>query len=90
VLAGIITFTDKVIDEDTANDIRRAIGMTKIGMIIEREKEEAAKREKEKALRERERKFAVEMLRDRELSLDKIARYSGLDITAVTELAKGI
>ncbi|MCI9635307.1 MAG: hypothetical protein HFG77_02755 [Hungatella sp.] len=64
--------------------------MTKIGMIIEREKEEAAKREKEKALRERERKFAVEMLRDRELSLDKIARYSGLDITAVTELAKGI
>ncbi len=90
MLAGIITFTDKVIDEDTANDIRRAIGMTKIGMIIEREKEEAAKREKEKALRERERKFAVEMLRDRELSLDKIARYSGLDITAVTELAKGI
>ena len=36
-----MTFTDKVIDEDMVNEIRRRIGMTKIGMMIEREKEEA-------------------------------------------------
>lgn len=48
VLAGIMTFTDKVIDEDTANEIRRVIGMTKIGMMIEREKEEAVAKERRK------------------------------------------
>ena len=48
VLAGIMTFTDKVIDEDTANEIRRVIGMTKIGMMIEREKEEAIAKERRK------------------------------------------
>ena len=48
VLAGIMTFTDKVIDEDTVNEIRRVIGMTKIGMMIEREKEEAVAKERRK------------------------------------------
>ena len=48
VLAGIMTFTDKVIDEDTANEIRRVIGMTKIGMMIKREKEEAVAKERRK------------------------------------------
>ena len=43
-----MTFTDKVIDEDTANEIRRVIGMTKIGMRIEREKEEAVAKERRK------------------------------------------
>ncbi len=43
-----MTFTDKVIDEDTANEIRRVIGMTKIGMMIEREKEEAVAKERRK------------------------------------------
>ncbi len=121
VLAGIMTFTDKVIDEDTANEIRRRIGMTKIGMMIEREKEEAiekaiveerrrveeaqrrseeaqrrseeAQRETEKArkaMKDQGRKSALEMLRDGELSLAKIARYSGLDIAMVEELAKSL
>ena len=43
-----MTFTDKVIDEDTANEIRRVIGMTKIRMMIEREKEEAVAKERRK------------------------------------------
>lgn len=48
-LAGILTFTDKLIDMKTANKIRRMIGMTKIGWIIEQEKQEAiAKVEEEK------------------------------------------
>ena len=46
VLAGIMTFTDKVIDEDTANEIRRVIGMTKIGMIPRKPKKKPKKRNK--------------------------------------------
>ena len=59
VLAGILTFTDKIIDEEHAKTIRRAIQMTKVARIFEKEKEEAVKREREKmeqiAREERER-----------------------------------
>ena len=34
-LAGILTFTDKIIDRETANKIRRAIEMTQVAMIFE-------------------------------------------------------
>ena len=48
-LAGILTFTDKLIDMETANKTRRMIEMTKIGWIIEQEKQEViAKLEEEK------------------------------------------
>ena len=48
-LAGILTFSDKLIDMETANKIRRMIEMTKVGWIIEQEKQEAiAKVEQEK------------------------------------------
>lgn len=49
VLAGILTFTDKIIDEESAKAIRRAIRMTKVAMIFEKEKEEAIQKEREKA-----------------------------------------
>ena len=48
-LAGILAFTDKVIDRETAGKIRRAIEMTQVAMIFEEEKQEAlAQKEKEK------------------------------------------
>ena len=40
-LAGILAFSDKLIDMETANKIRRMIEMTKVGWIIEQEKQEA-------------------------------------------------
>lgn len=40
VLAGILTFTDKIIDRITANKIRRAIEMTQAVIIFEEEKHE--------------------------------------------------
>lgn len=43
-LSGIVTFSDKIIDKDYAADIRRWIQMTKVGRIIEMEKEEAVKK----------------------------------------------
>ncbi len=50
-LAGILAFTDKLIDEETANKIRRMIEMTKVARIFEEEKLQAlAKAEEEKKL----------------------------------------
>lgn len=124
VLAGIMTFTDKVIDEETADQIRKVIKMTKIGLLFEKEKEEAVMEERRKTEEERKKKeeaekrlkeerkkaekrseeerrkilkeqteerkkSAIEMLRD-ELPVAKIARYSGLDMATVTELAQSI
>lgn len=41
VLAGVLTFTDKLIDRETANKIRRAIEMTQVAQIFEEEKQQA-------------------------------------------------
>ena len=40
-LAGILAFTDKLIDRETANRIRRAIEMTQVAQIFEEEKQQA-------------------------------------------------
>ncbi len=60
-LAGILTFTDKIIDRETANKIRRAIEMTQVAMIFEEEKQQAIEAERKKAsdLLEAERKKAA-------------------------------
>ena len=39
-LAGILSFSDKIIDIKLANEIRRCLSMTKVGAIIAREMEE--------------------------------------------------
>ena len=49
VLSGILAFTDKVIDTETANHIRRMIKMTKVGRIIEEEKRQAIAEAEEKS-----------------------------------------
>ena len=48
-LAGILAFTDKVIDTETANKIRRAIEMTKVAQIFEEEKQQALAELEEKS-----------------------------------------
>ena len=48
-LAGILTFTDKIIDRETASKIRRAIEMTQVAMIFEEEKQQALEAERKKA-----------------------------------------
>ncbi len=37
VLSGLLTFSDKIIDAEAAEDIRRALTMTKVGRIIAEE-----------------------------------------------------
>ena len=51
-LAGILVFADKIISESDAESIRRRIAMTKIEAIIEREKEEALKKNTEQVTRD--------------------------------------
>ena len=40
-LAGILSFSDKIIDKKLANEIRRCLSMTKVGAIIAKEMEES-------------------------------------------------
>ena len=97
VLVGILSFTDKIIDAETADKIRRRIQMTKGAMIFEREKEEpiakAVNEEQRKSKRaswETKRNTALRMLADGELPPAKIADYSGLDLKTVTELSQNV
>lgn len=67
VLSGILTFTDKLIDMDTANLIRRTIMMTKVGRLIEEEKRQAvakAEDERRQALKEKQ-----QALKDKQVAL---------------------
>lgn len=43
-LAGILSFSDKIIDRKLADEIRRCLSMTKVGAIIAREMEESEER----------------------------------------------
>lgn len=45
-LAGILAFTDKIIDQATAGKIRRVIEMTQVAQIFEEEKQQALKEER--------------------------------------------
>lgn len=44
ILAGILVFTDKIIDREMANRIRRKIEMTQVAQIFEEEKRQALER----------------------------------------------
>ena len=66
-LAGILAFTDKLIDRETAGRIRRAIEMTQVAQIFEEEKQQALtqvaqifEEEKQQALTQAAQIFEVE------------------------------
>lgn len=60
-LSGIVTFSDKIIDTDYAENIRRWIQMTKVGRLFEIEKEEAVK----KAVQDMQKQLALEKRKNR-------------------------
>ena len=47
-LAGILSFSDKIIDKKLANEIRRCLSMTKVGAIIAKEMEESEEKGRQK------------------------------------------
>ena len=65
-LAGILAFTDKVIDRETAGKIRRAIEMTQVAMIFEEEKQEALARI------EKEKQTLVQEIKEKQLEIARI------------------
>ena len=87
-LSGILAFTDKVIDRETANKIRRAIEMTQIAQIFEEEKQQAEKKAEKLAYRQ----IVVQMLRkdySSEEIVSVVSSYSQNDVEKLRkELAK--
>ena len=63
LLAAMIAFADKVIDNKTANEMKGWIGMTKIAKLFEEEKKEAVKEAVKEATEEKEREVQLDMAR---------------------------
>ncbi|WP_373894301.1 hypothetical protein [Virgibacillus sp. CBA3643] len=78
VIAGILTATDKFIDDAYAKKVREWLSMTKVGRLFEEEKQTAVKRTKIE--------IAKSLLGD--LSLESIAEKTGLSLDEVKELEK--
>lgn len=81
-LAGILAFTDKVIDRETANFIRRAIEMTQVAQIFEEEKQQA--------LRESARQMVIKMIKRNYSSEEITSLVSSYSQDDVEELRKEI
>lgn len=71
-LAGLLAFTDKIIDQETAGRIRRAIEMTQVAQIFEEEKQQALREEKRQTIRETSRQIVIKMIR-KNYSTEEIA-----------------
>jgi hypothetical protein len=85
IIAGVLTSTDKFIDEEYANMVRSWLKMTKVEKIFEKEKEEAMNQaEKGKAI-----EIAKNMLLDNE-DVEKITRYTKLSIEEINKLKEVI
>ena len=88
-LAGILVFTDKIIDKETANRIRREIGMTQVAQIFEEEK----RQEVEKVLkreREEKRQMVIGMIKKNYPAEDIVSIVPGYSKADVEQLQKEI
>ena len=98
LLSGLLVFTDKVIDEETAAHIRRRISMTKVGMILEEERihdiKAATKAVRRKAAKETKaatkataRETAERMLMNGKLTVKEIAGcIPGMTVSEVEKI----
>jgi hypothetical protein len=80
IIAGVLTSTDKFIDEEYANVVRSWLKMTKVEKIFEKEKEEA--------MNQAEKSKAVEIAKNLMdvLSIEMISKKTGLSIDEVKKL----
>jgi len=81
-LAGILAFTDKIIDRETANKIRRAIEMTQVAMIFEEEKQQALTQAAR--IFEEEKRHAVETEKKKAADSVKAERKKNADFKQQT------
>ncbi|WP_411682821.1 transcriptional regulator [Clostridium thailandense] len=89
IIAGVLTSTDKFIDEEYANMVRSWLKMTKVEKIFEKEKEEAIKETRDQAEKGKAIEIAKNMLLDNE-DMEKIMRYTKLSIEEINKLKEVI
>lgn len=85
ILSGVIVASDKFIDKDYLEMIRRRIDMTKLGQLYEKEKIEYANERSKKATYEVLLKTAKGML-DEGIDIVKIMKITGLSETEILSL----
>ncbi len=87
VITGVLVCSDKFVDREYAESIRRYLSMTKVFQILEEEKREAIAQAGEEATKRANRLTAVRMLRKAE-DIEKIVEYSGLTEAEIEEVSK--
>ena len=85
----IIDLSGDVITEivQKYENMRKGVGDMMRGALLETEARTILNQGKSQGIRETKKKMALRMLQDGELSTDKIAKYSGLEIEEVEQLA---
>lgn len=86
VIAGILTVTDKIIDEEYSNKVREWLRMTQVDRIYQREKEEAVKQAVDQAKKELAYQFAKSILDV--LPVEEVSKRTGLSFDEVKSLAE--
>ncbi|KZL88568.1 transcriptional regulator [Clostridium magnum] len=84
IIAGVLTSTDKFIDEEYANMVRSWLKMTKVEKIFEKEKEEAMKETRSQAEKDKATEIAKNLMDI--LSVEMISKKTGLSIEEVEKL----
>ena len=87
IITGVLVCSDKFVDREYAESIRRYLSMTKVFQILEEEKREAIAQAGEEATKRANRLTAVRMLRKAE-DIEKIVEYSGLTEAEIEEVSK--
>lgn len=84
IIAGVLTYTDKFIDEEYANMVRSWLKVTKVEKIFEKEKEQAMNQAKKgKAIEIAKNLMDI-------LSVEMISKKTGLSIEEVEKLKAGM
>ncbi len=86
IIAGILTVTDKIIDEEYSNKVREWLRMTQVDKIYQREKELAVKQATDQAKKEQAYQFAKSFLDV--LSVEEVSKRTGLSIDEVKSLVE--
>lgn len=68
-------------------NVRKGVGEMMVGALIDTEARRILNKGKDQGINETKIKTALRMLKDGELSIEKIAKYSGLRVTEVEQLA---
>ncbi|WP_018663910.1 hypothetical protein [Heyndrickxia acidiproducens] len=90
VIAGILTSTDKFIDQGYAKKVREWLRLTKVGRIFEEEKQEAVREAEERARQEAEKEAAIKIAKSllEILTPEVVAEKTGLTIDEVKKINK--